>query len=225
MERRRIKLFKKYILGTNWFKTLKVNYHYFPLKQAIKLPILISNRTVLHQLRGGVKVEGPLTTGMLLFGYKGVGSIDSFYERTLWDVSGFVTLKGRRLDIGRGSKFCVYGNCYLGDRFSISGRSTIICNKDISFGDNVLLSWDVLIMDTDLHKIQNSEGDIINQDKAIIIGDNVWIGCRSTILKGSYVSSNTVIAANSLISGKLEKEGCAYSSNHSILKEGISWNR
>ena len=114
----------------------------------------------LKSLGGGISIEGPLTTGMFLFGYQGVGSIDAFYERTLWDVAGIVTIKGKRIDIGRGSKFCVYGNCFLGDRFSISGRSTIICNKDITFGDNVLLSWDVLIMDTDLHKIHNSNGRI-----------------------------------------------------------------
>lgn len=218
-------LLNKYILGTNWLNTIRVNLHYFPVKQAIKLPILVSRRVVLKQLRGGVKVDGPLTTGMLLFGYQGVGFIDSYYERTIWDLTGELTLKGTRIDIGRGSKLCVYGKCYLGDKFSISGRSTIICNKEITFGDNVLLSWDILIMDTDLHRIQDSDGIIINPDKAIVIGNNVWIGCRSVVLKGSYISSNNVIAANSLISGSLIKEGCIYSSNHSIIKEDIKWHR
>lgn len=215
----------KYILGTNWLKTIRVNFHYFPIKQAVKLPILVARRVVLQQLRGRVKVEGPVTTGMLLFGYKGVGFIDAFYERTLWDVTGVVTIKGKRLDIGKGSRFCVYGNLYLGDRFSISGRSTIICKKEISFGDNVLLSWDVLVMDTDLHVIRNSFGEIINQDKAIAIGNDVWIGCRTVILKGSSIPCNTIIAAQSIISGKLTKEGCIFSSNHSIIKECVSWNR
>lgn len=225
MEKRYYTLFKRFVLGTNWLKTIRLNFHYFSLKQAIRFPILVAHRTVFKKLGGGISIEGPLTTGMFLFGYQGVGSIDAFYERTLWDVAGIVTIKGKRIDIGRGSKFCVYGNCFLGDRFSISGRSTIICNKDITFGDNVLLSWDVLIMDTDLHKIHNSDGSIINKDKSIIIGDNVWIGCRTVVLKGSIITSNTVIAANSLISGKLEKERCIYSSNQKIIKENVSWSR
>lgn len=162
---------------------------------------------------------------MLLFGYKGVGSIDAFYERTLWDVTGTLTIKGKRIDIGRGSKFCVYGKCYLGDRFSISGRSTIICRKSIVFGDNVLLSWDVLIMDSDFHKILNDQGVVINGDRSIIIGDNVWIGCRSTILKGCKIPSNSVIAAGSIISGRMEKEGHIYTSNKSILGEFTKWER
>lgn len=218
-------LLNKYILGTNWLNTIRVNLHYFPVKQAIKLPILVSRRVVLKQLRGGVKVDGPLTTGMLLFGYQGVGFIDSYYERTIWDLTGELTLKGTRIDIGRGSKLCVYGKCFLGDKFSISGRSTIICNKEIRFGDNVLLSWDVLIMDTDLHRIQDPDGNIINPEKAIVIGDNVWIGCRATVLKGSSVPSNSVIAANSTVTGRMDKENCIYSSNRIVIKEDIHWQR
>ena len=225
MGRRHFGLLKKYILGTNWLNTIRVNLHYFPVKQAIKLPILVSRRVVLKQLRGVVKVDGPLTTGMLLFGYQGVGFIDSYYERTIWDLTGELTLKGTRIDIGRGSKFCVYGNCYLGNRFSISGRSTIICNNQITFGDNVLLSWDVLIMDTDFHKIKDATNLIINNDKAIVVGDNVWIGCRVTVLKGSSIPSGSVIAAGSLISGKMEKNGCVYTSGNLIIKDNISWER
>lgn len=45
----------KYILGTNWLKTIRVNFHYFPIKQAVKLPILVARRVVLQQLRGGGK--------------------------------------------------------------------------------------------------------------------------------------------------------------------------
>lgn len=219
------KKLKKYLIGTDWIKTIRVNFHYFPFKTAMKFPVLVAYRTVLRHMEGGVFIEGTITTGMLLFGYKGVGFIDAVYERTLWDVTGIVTIKGKRLDIGRGSKLCVYGKCYLGDKFSISGRSTIICNKEIRFGDNVLLSWDVLIMDTDLHRIQDPDGNIINPEKAIVIGDNVWIGCRATILKGSHIPSNSVIAASSVVSGKMEKENCIYSSNRRVIKDGIHWDK
>lgn len=54
-----IKYFWKYILGTNWFKTISVNLHYFPIKQAIKLPILVSRRVVIRQLGGGGKSRRP----------------------------------------------------------------------------------------------------------------------------------------------------------------------
>ena len=77
MKTMNFKKLKKYILGTNWIKTLRINFHYFPFKQAIKLPILVAHRVVFEQLRGGVEIEGKLTTGMLLFGYRGVGFVDT----------------------------------------------------------------------------------------------------------------------------------------------------
>ena len=160
---------------------------------------------------------------MLLFGYHGLGTQDYFYERTVWKVSGTVRLGGSRISIGGGSRFCVSGSCSLGDHFTISGRSTVICHHSIQFGNNSLLSWDILVMDTDFHRIFDLSGHLINQDKSIIIGDKVWVGCRSTLLKGSVIPSNSIIAAGSIISGKLEKENCIYTTEKRILKENIYW--
>ena len=38
-------------------KTLRFNLHYFPLKTALKLPVVVSHRTYLRELQG--KVELP----------------------------------------------------------------------------------------------------------------------------------------------------------------------
>lgn len=160
---------------------------------------------------------------MLLFGFPGVGSLDSFYERTIWDVSGFVTLGGSGIYIGSGSRLCVYGKCYLGDHFGISGRSSIICYDNVIFGNNALVSWDVLIMDSDIHIILDENDSRINLNRGIVIGTHVWIGCRSTILKGCKIPANSIIAAGSIISSPLEKDGCIYASNHKLLRENVSW--
>jgi len=160
---------------------------------------------------------------MLQLGYQRVGSLDVVNNRTIWEVRGKVVLNGKCIRIGSGSSITVIGECILGDSLIITGRSTIICRDKIVFGRNVLISWDVLLMDTDFHNIYDEEFQLINEDKPILIGDNVWIGCRSTVLKGTILPSNSIIAANSVVSGKMEKEGCIYSSNKRILKERVSW--
>ena len=99
--RQKIKILRK----TNWLKTLRVNFYYFPFGVAIKLPIFIAYRTVLQTVMGGIKIEGTASPGMMLFGYRSLGSIDSFYERSIWSVSGNIVLKGKDISIGRGSKF------------------------------------------------------------------------------------------------------------------------
>ena len=103
----------------------------------------------------------------------------------------------------------------------------IICQKNIKLGDGCLLSWDILIMDSDFHKIANMfDSKVINAPKDIIIGNHVWIGCRSTILKGVAIADNTVIAAGSIITKSFEGGNCVVggSGKHvGILKENTNW--
>ena len=214
---------KKYIWTTNWLKTIWINFHYFHFHQAVRFPIFISRRTVFEQLEGSIIIASPIKTGMFLFGYCGVGTQDGFFERTVWKVRGTVIIYGNNIVIGRGSRFVVSGELSLDNNFTITGRSTIICHKKLIIGENVLISWDVLIMDTDFHRIYDANNSFINDDKAITIGDNVWIGCRSTVLKGSVIPRGSIIAAGSIVAGLLESEESIYTTGGRVLKENISW--
>ena len=171
-----INLLKK----VNLWKTVYFNFHYFPLKTAIKMPVFIYWRSELYKIQGKIIIDAPVTTGMVKFGAHGLGTQDLLYSRTMWEVMGILIIKGKA-NIGRGSKISVGKDAVLtlGDNFTITGDSEIICQKKISFGNNCLLSWDILIMDTDFHDVTNEKGDIVNSPKPILIGDHVWIGCRN----------------------------------------------
>ncbi len=81
-------------------------------------------------------------------------------------------------------------------------------------------------MDTDFYKIFDENDCLIIVDKEIIIGSHVWIGSRAMVLKGSYIPSNSVIAAGSLFSGK-NSGNCIYAGQGKILtvvKERIKWS-
>ena len=47
-----------YLLGTNWIKTVWINFFYFPFNQALHLPILVSYHTSLS-LSGGGRIMWP----------------------------------------------------------------------------------------------------------------------------------------------------------------------
>lgn len=76
-------------------------------------------------------------------------------------------------------------------------------------------------MDTDFHNIYK-EGQVINQDRPITIGNHCWIGMNSTILKGASIPDDVVIAAGSTVTKKLLKSRCIYVNNE-IVKEDIDW--
>ncbi|GHV72139.1 hypothetical protein AGMMS49928_28010 [Spirochaetia bacterium] len=79
-------------------------------------------------------------------------------------------------------------------------------------------------MDTDFHKILDKNNNIINVPQEIIIGNNVWIGCRSLILKGARIKDGSIIGANSTVVNELENENSIYVGNPTkCIRKDITW--
>ena len=220
-------LLLKQLRKVNPWKTLYFNFHYFPLKIAIRIPIFIYWRTFLYKMSGRIIIDAPLSTGMVKLGQHGLGTQDPYFSRTMWESDGIVIIKGKTF-IGRGTKISVGKNATLtlGENFTTTGNSEIVCKKEIGFGNDCLLSWDILIMDTDFHNILDENGQIINEPKPIVIGNHVWIGCRNTILKGVSIADNIIISANSTITRSVEESNCIFGGHGKsaeIIKHNIDW--
>lgn len=216
---------KKILFLLGFPKTLLFNFHYFPFKTAIKLPVWLTHKVRLKSLNGKVILQTEkIRRGMITIGYQHV-SINDINEYSLWNVEGRVIFKGRA-GFGAGAKIAVGRGATLtfGDQFLMTGRSELACFKEISFGKNCLLSWNILIMDTDAHPVYDEEGNHINQDQPIIIGNKVWIGCRSTILKGTEINDGCIIGAGTLLNKKFCEKNCIIAGSPArIVKEKIRW--
>lgn len=207
------------------FKTLYFNWKYLPWQQAIRLPVLVSSHVRLLKMKGQIFIEGEVRPGMIQIGYGGVTIFDEKKSRSIWDVAGTVVFKGRCL-IGHGSKVSVGEGARLitGENLIITAETSLICSTELSFGSNCVLSWDILIMDTDFHTIRNQADEIINQPQPIRIGDKVWLGCRCTILKGAVIPSGSVVGAGATVTGMLEQESGLYVGTPARLsKQNINW--
>ena len=212
----------KFLSDVN-FKTIYFNFKYLPFRQAIQIPIMVSKKVYLWQIGGQIKLDCPIRSRMIQIGYGDVGIFDKKVSRSIWQVSGTVVFKGRA-NIGHGSKLSVGGTLVLGNGFTITAESSIVASNRIEFGENCLLSWDTLIMDTDFHNVRDKLGNILNPSNPIIIGNKVWIGCRCLILKGASIPDNSVIGANSFVGKRLEKENALYGGQPArLLKEEIIW--
>ena len=58
---------------------------------------------------------------------------------------------------------------------------------------------------------------------AIAIGNHVWIGCKSTILKGVTIGDGSVIAAGSLVNRNVPAHVLVGGVPAKILKENVDW--
>lgn len=206
-------------------KTLRFNLHYFPFKTAIRCPVIVSRRVYLREMRGKVVIPTEAETGSIRLGFGDVGHYDRRKSRTIWQVSGEVVFMGKA-SIGHGSKISVRGRLELGDKFNITAESTIVCAQDIRFGKDCLVSWDVLVMDSDEHPIYNKDNERINGDRPIVVGDHVWIGCKCMLLKGAEVPSRTVLAAGTQLRSAFRGEDQIIGGNPpSILKRDVRWEQ
>ena len=214
------------ILDVLNLKTIYFNFRYLPFSQAVKIPILISRRCRLQTVKGEIKIESPIKFGMISIGRGSVGIFDNKKSRTIWHVAGTVVFEGRAF-IGHGSKISVEegGILRLGNKFVCSAETAIAVKKSVTIGSDCLFSWDILIMDTDWHRIMDDNNHIINQPSPITIGNRVWIGCRTTVLKGVHISDGNVIAACSIITKSITETNTIVGGTALLrkIKENITW--
>ena len=71
----------------------------------------------------------------------------------------------------------------------------------ISIGNNVKITEDVTILTHgfDWSVLKGVYGDILGSGGGVALGNNVFIGMTSTILKGGHIGNNVIIGANSLV--------------------------
>ena len=213
------------IVGIELFRSIPKSFYlslkYYPFKQALKLPILVRYNTRLVSLKG--KIIG---RGKLRMGFNRVGLYDRKTSPAILELKGILKIEGT-VSLGQGAKIIVgdSGLLEIGDNFQNSAEGAIVCMKHIKIGNNVLTSWETLIMDTDFHPVVNLETGIISdKDRNVWIDNDVWIGTRSIVLKGSKIGKGCVVAANSLVSKSFNDENLLIAGNPGIVKrKNLTW--
>ena len=203
----------RYLSSINLIKTLYFNFKYFDFKTACKLPVFINYGVKFLSLKGRIILESNATPGLIVFS-----------KRCSLDFNGKVTFGGKAR-FGPGTHIYVGNNGVLsfGNDFWLTKNVEINCKKEIVFGNNCLLSWNINILDTDFHFIQQDD-NIINEDESIILKDNIWIGCEVVILKGTTICSDIIIGAGSLLNKHYNESNCIYAGNPvKVVKKNVSW--
>lgn len=90
----------------------------------------------------------------------------------------------------------------IGDNVSIGNNSFISANNNIEIGNNVTMSSYVFITDHD-HGFADMEKNIsqqpLSEGGSVKIGDNVFLGVKSSVLKNVTIGERSVVAANAVV--------------------------
>lgn len=143
---------------------------------------------------------------MIRIGFRDMGIQNEKDRKTILDfrAGSKIHFKGRA-SIGGGARIYTKGNLSIGDNFYLSLNSQLIAHDNISFGDDCTVGWDVLIMDTDFHRvIDNITGEVYPMTKPVFIGNHCWIcnGCQ--LLKGTELPDDCIVGAMTLCNKKYD---------------------
>jgi acetyltransferase-like isoleucine patch superfamily enzyme len=105
----------------------------------------------------------------------------------------------------------------LGSGFA-NRHSWISCGCEITIGEQVFIADQVIIRDWDGHTI------VGRANKAPIrIGNHVWIGMRSIILKGVTIGDGAVVAAGAVVTKDVPGGSVVAGNPAKVVKDGIEW--
>ena len=102
----------------------------------------------------------------------------------------------------------------IGDCCGFSG-TVIGAGLRITLGNNVRCGANTLITDSDWHRSDYRTGE----DKAVFIGDNVWLGYGVKVLKGVHIGENSLIGANSVVTKDIPANVVAVGNPCRIIKQ------
>lgn len=189
----------KFYYSVNWIKTLYFNFKKFPFNIAKKLPVFFYGSVKFTSLSGEVFINGPVRRAMIGFGqpyemntiHKGIAEIN---------LSGKLTFNGH---VQFGKDYFIYikesGFCEFGHMASIASNGKLICAEKISLGNYARLGSECQLIDTNFHKMINSEnGEIYKMTAPIQVGNYNFISNRVSIMKGTITPDYCTIASNSL---------------------------
>lgn len=167
-----------------------------------------------------------------IFGILRIGFIDKEYcydKSSMINILGKIVIKGNGWHLfAPGAIIYVGENAILtlNERFSVSHDVKIYCRHRITIGKDNMWSYYNIIMDNDAHFIYDFEGNHINPNKEVIFGENVWMGCRCTVLKGSLVPDGSIIGSCSVVCKNLASNDSIYAGlGPRLIRKEVKWDR
>ena len=192
------------ILHTNWLATFRLNYHAGGWGAVMRMPIKVYGSLKL-KLQGRIILPANAQRNMVIINadfedYTASAGRAEVCILGTWQIDGFLRI---------GPDSCIYVNdeAYLqfGRDIYIARDSRILCYKHITLGNNVLIGG-TYVTDSSHHHIYK-EGTEQPMYGNVVIGDGVYLGFRTILLKGAVIPAGSVVGSGAVCASDFSKGG------------------
>ena len=136
-----------------------------------------------------------------------------------------VRFGGKLMIRGKGIECRIGSHCHCVDAYVLAYKA------NLTIGEHCLISREVVIRNSDVHKIFN-KGDepklsnAQNPPQDLTIGRHVWVGARAFVSKGAQIPEECVIGASSFVNKSFVESHCIIAGTPAkIVKRHIDWER
>jgi hypothetical protein len=134
---------------------------------------------------------------------------DSFME-----VDKFILMTGFNVWVGPRARLSL-GTGYANHDLKLE------CFKEIQIGQDVAIAYHVMISDSDRHEISGQS----ENPSSVMIGNHVWIGARSIILKGVHIADGAVVAAGSVVTRDVPAKTLVAGVPAKTIRHNVEWKK
>ncbi len=113
----------------------------------------------------------------------------------------------------------------IGERTVIGPYARIMAATQVHIGARCMISWNCNIFDSTGHRMWLQGQDEAEIEAPITIGDDVWIGPYTIIMKGVEIGSNSIIGAGSVVRRSLPPNTLAYGNPARPVGKVDRWER
>lgn len=207
-EKAGLRIIRHSFWSINWLKTLWFNFQILPFKEALKCPVLISYNVRVKSI-GQIMFTSPTYPGMISLGVEKITAFETNSLPIVFNNCGRICFAGR-FKLHPGGVLVIYTNAELniGHHVGLGAGTKLVCSKNINIGNDVRISWNCQVFDTDFHFLYNVDKDsYYPRSKEIRIANNVFVGNGTTIGKGTILPDGCVVSCISKVTGDFSAEG------------------
>jgi acetyltransferase-like isoleucine patch superfamily enzyme/coenzyme F420-reducing hydrogenase beta subunit len=200
-----------------WINFLRKNTQCAARKANLIFPARYSVLDIHKQARISIK-------GSMLFGYKRIRG-SKMESRLAVEGNGSLAIESGHVSIYYGTDILVFkgANLTFKGTAAINQRVQIICMDNITIGDDVMISRDVVIRDNDGGHEIFSEG--YKKTAPVTIGNHVWIGQGAMIMKGITIGDGAIIGTGAWVATNVKPNALVMGDPARTIQKNVKWKQ